>query len=192
MTQPAPRRKRSTARWWVGIACALATGIAAGGDTSPAPFAVWAMGLPSGSVVMESQDPVIRVTPEDVARGAVEVHGGTRLVVVSNAPAGFAMDLLTRGSIFQAVQIDGIGGTAELGSKGGTLVQAQVLPGRRVVALDYRFVLAPGATPGTYAWPLELAVRGLTPTDLHRLSLDRRVTDRVLTSSIAPERLELH
>lgn len=158
----------------MGLACALVTGVAAAGDISSGQFAVWAVGLPSGSFVMESQDAVIRVTLEDVACGAVEVRGGTRLVVTTDPQAGYAVDIASDSSFFQAVQIRGIGSTADLGPHGGILVQRESPAGRRVVALDYRFVLAPGTTPGTYAWPLRLAVRGLLPNDLQRPSEDRR------------------
>ena len=83
------------------------------------------------------------------------------------------MDFYTSGRLFQSVQIDGIGNAVALGAAGGTVVQQQAVTGRRAVALNYRFALAPGTTPGTYAWPLQLTVRGAKTRDLQRLAIDR-------------------
>ena len=151
---------------FVGFACTLAAGIAAAGDTSRGQFAVWAIGLPDGYVMMEHQAPTIQVTADDVAKGVVQVRGGSRFVITTHTPTGYTVDFFTGGALFQAVGIDGIGCAVELGPTGGTVVQQEVAAGRRVVAVDYRFVLAPGTTPGTYAWPLEIVVRGPVSSDL--------------------------
>ncbi len=159
---------------WVGVACALVTGIAAADGAPRGQFAAWAIGLPDGYVMMEYQAPEIQVTAEDVERGVVEVRGGSRLVITTRSPAGYALDFFNRGTLFQAVEIDGIGDAIELGPRGGTVVQREGTVGKRVVALNYRFALAPGTTPGTYAWPLELVVRGVGASNLQRLSGDPR------------------
>ncbi len=166
--------RRSRAQVLAALACALAPGVASAGDTSRGQFAVWAVGLPSANFIMEHQAAVIQVTPEDVARGVVQVRGGSRLVITADSPTGYAVDFYTVGKLFQAVQIDGIGSAVELGPKGGTVVQQEAAAGRRVVAINYRFFLAPDATPGTYAWPLELAVRRVVTSDVQLLAKDRR------------------
>lgn len=167
---------RNTRRlWkWVGLACALVASVAAADGAARGPVAAWAIGLPDGYVVMEYQAPVIQVSAEDVARGVVEVRGGSRLVITTRSPAGYALDFVNRGTVFQAVEIDGIGNAVARGATGGTVVQQQAAAGTRVVALNYRFTLAPGTAPGTYAWPLELTVRGAVTSDLQRPSGDRR------------------
>ena len=144
---------------FVGFACTLAAGIAAADGTSDGRFAVWAIGLADGYVFMEHQAPTIHVTADDVAQGVVQVRGGSRFVITTDSPAGYTVDFHTRGALFQAVGIDGIGRAVELGPAGGTVVQPDAAAGRRVIAVNYRFVLAPDATPGTYAWPLEMVVR---------------------------------
>ncbi len=166
--------KWSGIRLLMGLACVLAPGIAAADGAPRAAFAAWAIGLPDGYIMMEYQAAVIEVTAEDVARGIVEVRGGSRLIITTGSPAGYAVDFYPNGKLFQPIQIDGIGGAVDLGATGGTVVQQQVAAGRRVVALDYRFALAPGTTPGTYAWPLELTVRGAVTSDLQHLARDRR------------------
>ena len=150
----------------VGLACALAAGIAAADGTSGGRFAVWAIGLADGYVIMEHQAPTIHVTADDVAQGVVQVRGGSRLVIATDSPAGYIVDFHTRSAWFKAVEIDGIGSAVELGPAGGTVVQRDAAAGRRVIAVNYRFVLAPDATPGTYAWPLDMIVRAPVSSDL--------------------------
>ena len=150
---------------WVGLASALVTGIAAADGTPRGQFAVWAIGLPDGYVVMEYQPEVIHVTADDVTRGVVQVRGGSRLVITVDSPTGYAVDFVARGKLFRSVKVAGIGSAVELGPTGGTVVEREAAAGRRVLALDYQFILAPDARPGTYAWPLELAVRKVATRD---------------------------
>lgn len=161
----------------VALACALVASMAAADDTAERrQLAVWAVGLPSANFIMQYQAAVIQVTAEDVARGAVEVRGGSRLVVTVDSPTGYAVDFHSRGNVFQAIWVDGIGSAVELGAMGGTVVHREATTGRRVIALNYRFVLSPGTTPGTYAWPLDLVVRRAAAGDLQYLVGDRRHT----------------
>lgn len=141
------------------LACALAAGSAAADGEPRAPLQVWAIGLPNGYVVMEHQARVLQISAEDVARGMIEVRGGSRLVVTLKSSAGYAVDFRARSPLIQAGWIEAGGRTTEIDSRGGTVVQPEAAAGRHVVAIDYRFVLAPDAVPGTYAWPLDLAVR---------------------------------
>jgi hypothetical protein len=143
----------------LGFVCALATGGAAAED----PLAVWAIGLPHGYIVMEHQAKVIDVTSEDVARGFVQIAGGSRLLVATRSQGDYALHFATRGALFRSVQIEGIGRTVELDAQGGTVVQRDVPAGKAVVAVNYRFQLAPATVPGTYAWPLEVVARRALP-----------------------------
>ena len=154
----------------MSLFCLVFTGIAAAQD---APRAAWAIGLPDGYVIMEHQARMIEVSADDVARGVVEVRGGSRLVITAHAPSGYAVDFRTRGTVFQPIEIDGIGAVVELSPHGGTVAQRQSA-GRRVIEINYRFALAPGTAPGTYAWPLDLAVRSPVTVDLQHLARNRR------------------
>jgi hypothetical protein len=144
----------------LGVAFALVTG----GAAADGPVrAVWAIGLPHGYIVMEHQAQVIDVTSEDVARGFVRIAGGSRLIVATRSQGEYAVHFAPRGVLFRSVQIEGIGRTVELGAQGGTVVQRDVPAGRAVVAVNYRFQLAPATVPGTYAWPLEVVARHALP-----------------------------
>ena len=158
------------------LACALAAGSAAADGDARAPLQVWAIGLPNGYVIMEHQARVLQISAEDVARGMVEVRAGSRLVITLKSPAGYTVDFRARSRLIQAGWIEAAGRTVEIGSRGGTVVQREAAAGRHVVAIDYRFVLAADAVPGTYAWPLDLAVRAPLsgdrelPNGAHRLA----------------------
>jgi len=146
-------------------AAALAGAVSAASAVAGGTLQVWAIGLPNGYVVMEHQATVLEISTVDAANGMVEVRGGSRLVITLKSPADYAVDLRSHNRFVQAIAIDAIGRTVELDSNGGVLVQRQAAAGRHVVAIDYRFALAPGTVAGTYAWPLDLSVRAPLSTD---------------------------
>jgi hypothetical protein len=149
------------------LACGLGSAAAAADDGTPAGrLAVWAIGLPHGGyVVMEHQTPAIHVTAADVAKGVVEVSGGSRFAITTRAPAGYTVNFATRGALCRTVTVDGIGRTTNLGPGGGMAVQREAAAGKRVVAVNYRCFLAPDAAPGSYPWPLEMVIREIAPGD---------------------------
>ena len=152
--------KSRALRILLGVACTfVAGGAAAQGPT----LAVWAIGLPHGYIVMEHQANVINVTSDDVARGFVHVAGGSRFIVVTRSQGDYALHFARRGALFRSVLVEGLGRTVELGAQGGTVVQRDVPAGKVVVAVNYRFQLAPATVPGTYAWPLEVVARHALP-----------------------------
>jgi len=128
--------------------------------TARGSFAVWAIGLPDGYIIMEHQENVIHVTAADVARGVVEVRGGSRFVVTAHSASRYSLKLANRGTLFSAVHIEGLDSAAALGPASAVVADQDAVAGRRVISVDYRFTLAPGTAPGTYAWPLELVARG--------------------------------
>jgi hypothetical protein len=146
---------------WVFL---VAAGAACAADS--APLAVWVIGLPHGYIVMEHQVAVLHVTADDVARGVLEVRDGSRLVITTHSVTGYVVDFSPRSRLFEAVRIEGIGGPVELGGMGGAVVERDALAGRRVVPIHYRFILAPGTTVGTHAWPLQVGVRALVDEPL--------------------------
>lgn len=154
----------SSARLWrfrssLGAALALVPSFAAA-QVPSAPLSVWAIGLLDGYIIMEHQETAIHVTAADVARGMVEVRGGSRFMVTAYSPARYTLDVFNRGAQFRAVHIEGLNQAVAVGPASALAAQQDVAAGRHVISLDYRFTLAPGTVPGTYAWPLELVARG--------------------------------
>lgn len=94
----------------------------------------------SARVTLLDQPSRVIVTPEDVARGYVDLASGPRLGVRSNSREGIAVAVV---STHPLLGIELRGGHTPL-----------VLPGGvRSLDLHYRVLLAPDALPGIYAWP---------------------------------------
>ena len=156
--------------WCAWLAALFFAGFAAADGAARGPFTVWAIGLPNGYVVMEHQVQVVHVTAEDATRGVVEVRGGSRLIVTTHAPSRYALDFTNQSTVFRSIGINGVA-EAGLRPKGASVAQQQPA-GRRVVALDYKFALAPGTRPGVYPWPLALTVRSISQEGVPELGGD--------------------
>ncbi len=103
----------------------------------------------------------IQLSGADVARGYIDVAEPLTLVVRSNSASGFAMDLMTVTPMLSSIVVHGLDSDQVLGAEGGTIVQRWQRPQVVNLSLKFRLVLAPGLTPGRYAWPLRVAVRPL-------------------------------
>lgn len=145
------------------LAGMLATTAAMADGGAPAAMRVWAIGLPSGYIVMEHQAIVLHITAADIVRGEAEVRSGTRLALTTRSPSGFAVEFRGRSPVIRAVAIEGIGHPVQLGPDGGTVVAPEAAAGVRKVDVHYRFILSPDARPGDHPWPLELTVRTVAP-----------------------------
>jgi hypothetical protein len=143
--------------WLAALGCTLCAGAALAQDGAARPFAVWAIGLPHGFVTMEHQVSSIEVTADDVARGEVRVRHGSRIVITTRRPASHAVEFRNLGTFARSVSIEGFARAVEVETSGVALTHA--VAARQVFELGYRFVLTPEVVPGTYAWPLEIAVR---------------------------------
>lgn len=98
---------------------------------------------------------------EDIDRGYMDVHAGSRIEVKSNSRDGFTLTFDPILDLFNAVQITGLGGVVELGMEGGTVVQRRHDAQSASLQLGYRFILAKNVLPGNYAWPLSLSAHPL-------------------------------
>jgi len=145
-----------------GVVCALVTGVAAADRPAPA---AWAIGLPHGYIIMQHQAQAIVVTDDDVARGFVDVRGGSRIVVTMRSGGRYALGFATRGIAFSSVQFEALGQAVALGAQGATLIEHDAPAGRTAIAINYRFRLAPGTVSGTYAWPVEIIARRALPQE---------------------------
>jgi hypothetical protein len=103
----------------------------------------------------------ITITDADIARGYVEIPDASQLRVTSNNPAGYVVDFFSRLPIFTSVRISSAGGSANLGSDGGAIVERGRQGRDMPLNLSYRFNLVAQVQAGTYAWPLALNARPL-------------------------------
>jgi len=109
----------------------------------------------------ESSPQQLEVSAADVARGYVEVPGATQLVVTNTNRRGYLLSVWPQVQVFSAVMVRNGDSQAELGADGGEIFErrwGQTL----ALALDFRFMLAPGVKPGVYPWPVKLQVSPLT------------------------------
>ena len=147
-----------------GLTCAAALiyiGTAQAG--SPASFNVAATVLPRVTLSAASQPASLVISGDDVRRGYVDATEPTRLVVVSNDPRGFAIDIWPASGIFMSVRVHGTGESVIVGRDGGTIVQRSLAGRGLPLTLTWRFMLADATVPGRYPWPLQYGVRALNP-----------------------------
>jgi hypothetical protein len=112
--------------------------------------------------VQLAADPApLQISAADVAQGYTDAPRPLQLRIESNSRAGFALDVTTLSPWCTAVAVQGLDGEVQLDAPGGTVVQRWQGVRARVLELRVRFKLAPAVQPGTYAWPLRLAVRPL-------------------------------
>lgn len=103
------------------------------------------------------QTGILQIRPADIARGYVEIAGGTVVEIRTNEQAGYDLWFeISEGPVDRVWVIDRDRTTA-LSPTGGLIHQAY--PGRslEVKRLDYRLYLKPDIQPGAYPWPLHVA-----------------------------------
>ncbi len=111
-------------------------------------------------VTQESHPGTVTISPEDVARGWVDVKGATHLQLRTNAANGYLLAFESSQSWFTDVQVMGAGSDVSLGAGNGWVFEPFL--GTTVnFELGYRFNLAPGLQPGSYPWPLSVTARTL-------------------------------
>ena len=102
------------------------------------------------------QQPSLTITAEDIQRGYVDVSAGTSLRTRTNDRNGFLVNFDSRSNVFERVTVTGIGGTAEIGSGGGT-IRAPYAGPESLAQVSYRFHLAQGVQSGNHPWPLQIS-----------------------------------
>lgn len=102
----------------------------------------------------------LTVTPEDAARGYVEVQAPLQLEVYSNLPQGYTLMFQRRGEHVRQARVQAPDGEFLVGEAGALRSRP---PGGRglwrdLLQLRVRFELAPGTAPGQYPWPLAISM----------------------------------
>jgi hypothetical protein len=106
----------------------------------------------------EHQAAQINITPEDIARGYVEIHDASRFTVITPKGANYFIEFHPRSDLFSSVTIDGLGSQVEFGTEGGSVTQPGAGLKGAASSLSYRFVLKTKVQPGNYDWPLMFVV----------------------------------
>ena len=149
-------------RTLVGVALAAAFTLCAGPNPGRAAsvgsstIKVTANVLPYLRLQVLKQVSTLNVTPEDIARGYIDVPAATDLMAKTNDRNGFSLSFDARSNVFRKAQVIGLGSGLELGPEGG--IAHQPFTGKQMLMrLSYRFFLAPEIAPGSYPWPLQIS-----------------------------------
>jgi hypothetical protein len=131
--------------------------LATGADVK---VAVSATVLKQATLKVLSQPASVSVTPADIARGYVDVAMPAQVAVKSNSARGFMLEFASEGDFFRQMVVRGLASDVQLGAAGGAVMQPAAATGitRAQLDLEFRFVLADSAQPGSYSWPVHLTV----------------------------------
>ena len=106
------------------------------------------------SVDMQHQRQTLTITPEDIARGYVEVSRATVFTVRTNSRDGYMLYFENTAPLFSKVVLIDNGRRVELSGAGGIIHQSYAKG--QTKELSYRFFLSADAKPQTYQWPLRM------------------------------------
>jgi len=129
--------------------------------TEPAQIRVTAIVQSRATMRVLHQERTLVVTPQDVARGYVDVPAASRIEVRNNNRRGFLLvfeGISAPDAPFGKVSVRGFERDVEIGPGGG-FVPHSYAPAPVTEELSYRFSLDRDARPGTYSWPLKVSVR---------------------------------
>jgi hypothetical protein len=96
----------------------------------------------------------LALSEQDIARGYKDVSA--RYVVDQNSDRGWLLRLSPRMGLTQRVEVRGLSATLVLQADSVEVYQPQASEPQSL-DLDYRFVLAPDARPGSYQLPVQLS-----------------------------------
>ncbi|MGH9458588.1 MAG: hypothetical protein ACRD2J_13230 [Thermoanaerobaculia bacterium] len=133
----------------------VATTLTAETASSRVEVSAYVIGRTTGGVVGEPQALVL--SAEDVARGWVEVSEPIALQIRSNQRAGFKLLASVGGPVTQ-VELHGLGDEWVIGGSGGWISMPYRGTSVQQYAVSCRLKLDENAAPGTYAWPVQIAL----------------------------------
>lgn len=112
------------------------------------------------SIDMQRVPEHLVISPQDAARGYVDVDEPVELLIRSNHPGAVFLGFTRLGGYVQAIDVGASEGGSPLSMESGAVVLPQLGRGMRsrTVSLRLRFMLAPGTTAGTIPFPLVLFV----------------------------------
>lgn len=156
---------RTRIEWRLAAVLALLAALGQGGAVSAgqagSSFNVSVRLVTVARLEITEQARVLRITPDDISRGYVDVPNATSLAVSGVNRSGFALDIHPLTGIFKAIRVRWADGETEFGAEGGMVLQRGSVPQKSVMQLSYRFLLGQHLSPGDYPWPLMLSARAL-------------------------------
>jgi len=115
--------------------------------------------VPARVTLAATEQPTrLALTEEDIARGYKDVSA--RYVVDQNSDRGWLLRLSPRTGLTRHVEVRGLSATLVLQAETVEVYQPQASEPQSL-ELDYRFVLAADAQPGSYQLPVQLSAAPL-------------------------------
>lgn len=147
------------AAWRPAAALLLVLGalLPAFASASAASVAVSAFVAPRAWLTIETQPANLTITEADIRRGFVDLPGASRIRVRTNSSAGYLLSFELESECVTGVVLDGAGDRIQLTGSGGLVPRPYPGPAAAVSELGYRFLISPGARPGTHPWPVALS-----------------------------------
>jgi hypothetical protein len=105
----------------------------------------------------------IVVTYGDILKGYIDVPVATRLQIQNTNLAGYMVIFHGLASPFQKVIVKGFEQDVIVDTYGGSVIQPYHGRDPLQLELSYRVVLSKKTRPGTYAWPLTIAISPIIP-----------------------------
>jgi hypothetical protein len=107
-----------------------------------------------------NQPPLILVTERDVAAGSVQLEHEVEVEILTNLRGGYSLRIGLSDPIVRAAEVSGLGAPVRVGRPVAAVdfPDGSHKPGRRTLRLGFRLELAANAVPGTYLWPVSMAV----------------------------------
>jgi hypothetical protein len=163
---PALARARSLAVAFAAIAVLaappqIARAAQASGERSASAAIDFVIRIPVVLKVRAVRQPArLDVSAEDALRGYVDVGGAIALEIVSNSRHGFGLRLQATHPVARAVSFLAVASPLHAVDREGGLSVTRVAGDPIVTTLTAgaRIMLAPGTAPGTYPWPVAVAV----------------------------------
>lgn len=112
--------------------------------------------IPMAKMRLLSQATQLHIDEEDVQRGFVDAECASQIELRSNAACRVAFR--PTAGWFNYVHVYGFPRTVDLGPDGGAFVRPLERQRASVYRLSYRFDLRSDTLPGTYRWPLAVAL----------------------------------
>lgn len=110
-------------------------------------------------VQMTRQPAALHVTPEDIARGYVEVHSASEMRVTCNTT--WELSFRPRTGLIRSARVSGMADDVIVGPEGGSRANLTATGQTRTYELSFRFELAAGAQPGNHPWPLTVSANAI-------------------------------
>lgn len=111
-------------------------------------------------LTIDSQPATVTVTADDLARGYIDLPQAVAFHVRSNASNGYTVQFDPLAGPFARADVTWGNSVATVGSDGSWMTRPYQ-QGTTTGSLTVRLALAPGAQPGSYAWPLHFGADSL-------------------------------